>query len=95
MTWLSEEGACKYKRHFDSLSVSADCVFVVLVFQETVDLLLWRLRLRETQTEVEESVSRVITPFPGQLTINQREQSGKGVLEQKKRLHLLEKHLFL
>ena len=35
-------------------------VFVVLVFQEAVDLLLWRLRLRETQTEVEESVSIVV-----------------------------------
>ena len=35
-------------------------MFVVLVFQEAVDLLLWRLRLRETQTEVEESVSIVV-----------------------------------
>ena len=50
---------------------------------------------RRERRHLQNDRNRVITPFPGQLTINQREQSGKGVVEQKKRLHLLEKHLFL
>ena len=56
--------------------------------KENTDLL--RRIVRLIAKENRSHSSRVIIPFPGQLTIKQREKSGKGVLQQKNCLYLLE-----